>query len=109
MLSDGSVGRSHSKKHVLQFSPNIILFFSLNNILILGKDHDLAYIGLDEVHPSEFCPSPFFFFFKRCPSPFKVKSFCCFFFFLAIGQGTSKKPKAKGQKKKKKKREKGKQ
>jgi hypothetical protein len=109
MLSDGSVGRSHSKKHVLQFSPNIILFFSLNNILILGKDHDLAYIGLDEVHPSEFCPSPFFFFFKRCPSPFKVKSFCFFFFFFAPRTGYEQKTKGKRPKKKEKKREKGKQ
>jgi hypothetical protein len=107
MLSDGSVGRSHSKKHVLQFSPNIILFFSLNNILILGKDHDLAYIGLDEVHPSEFGPSPFFFFFKRCPSPFKVKSFCCFFFFFAPRTGYEQKTKGKRPKKKEKKKGKG--
>jgi hypothetical protein len=109
MLSDGSVGRSHSKKHVLQFSPNIILFFSLNNILILGKDHDLAYIGLDEVHPSEFCPSPFFFFFKICPIPFKVKSFFFFFFFFAPRTGYEQKTKGKRPKKKEKKREKGKQ
>jgi len=109
MLSDGSVGRSHSKKHVLQFSPNIILFFSLNNILILGKDHDLAYIGLDEVHPSEFCPSPFFFFLRDAQALLRSNLFAVFFFFLPLGQGTSKKPKAKGQKKKKKKREKGKQ
>jgi len=107
MLSDGSVGRSHSKKHVLQFSPNIILFFSLNNILILGKDHDLAYIGLDEVHPSEFCPSPFFFFFKRCPSPFKVKYFCFFFFFFAPRTGYEQKTKGKRPKKKEKKKGKG--
>jgi len=107
MLSDGSVGRSHSKKHVLQFSPNIILFFSLNNILILGKDHDLAYIGLDEVHPSEFCPSPFFFFLRDAQALLRSNLFAVFFFFFAPRTGYEQKTKGKRPKKKEKKKGKG--